>query len=106
MQKRKHAAPKKKRVLTFSHTKKDQNAWYPFGRFAGMAGMVDTTLWLAQFYRDDCSSTPFLSSSTGAVSSFKTVSLDGERIYEGLSGENQEPLAFTVTASSVQHMVS
>jgi alpha-aminoadipic semialdehyde synthase len=76
-----------------------------FGRFAGMAGMVDTFHALGRrlLYRDDCSNTPFLSCPSSIMHDTVEQAKDrvlwmGERIfYEGLPGENQEPLVFTVT---------
>jgi len=74
-----------------------------FGRFAGMAGMVDTFHAVGRrlLYRDECS-TPFLSCPVSVMHDTLEQAKDrvlymGERIaYEGLP-ESQEPLVFSVT---------
>ncbi len=67
--------------------------------------MVDTFHALGRrlLYRDDCSSTPFLSCPVSIMHDTVEQAKDrvlwmGDRIFhEGLAGNNQEPLVFTVT---------
>lgn len=94
--------------LRQKHPFKKSKRLVSFGRFAGMAGMVDTFHALGRrlLYRDQGNgcSTPFLSCPVSTMHDTLEQAKDrvlwmGERIfYEGLpGGENQEPLVFTVT---------